>query len=82
MESIRKQQAKRQIEWCRDDIQFDNKMLGGWNPLFERHKKKCHEGKEDSNCETCRLWKEVIQNAKDDIVEQKKQIREVLRGER
>lgn len=77
----RKMMAKRTIEWARDDIKFNASCEAEWKTMLKRHLDRKHEGKYDPSCETCRLWKEIIEGAREETIKAKKKIQEVLRGE-
>lgn len=78
----RKHRAKQQIEWAREDIAWSTDMEKSWRKLLLKHMKRKHEGKYTAECEICKLWKEIIENEKANRIASKRQIQEVLRGER
>ena len=77
-----KHHAKQTIVWAREDIQFYNHCDTEWRKLLMAHINRKHEGKFTPECSICQQWKEIIEGNKACIVDAKKTIQEVLRGER
>ena len=77
----RKHWAKQRIEWDREDIKWSEGMEKTWRKHLAKHIKK-HDNKWREDCKICRLWKEIIENEKASRANSKKEIREILRGER
>lgn len=78
----RKHHAKQQIEWAREDIKWSTDMEKSWRSLLVKHVQRKHEGKWTGECEICKLWREIIENEKQNRIASKRKIQEVLRGER
>ena len=78
----KKHWAKQKMEWAREDIKFYEDSVKTYRRLCKKHCEKKHDGNFEKDCETCRLFKEVADGAKDLVIKSKKEIQEVLRGER
>lgn len=73
---------KQKIEWSREDVKFYSECYNNYVKLFKQHCCKKHNGQYDEKCERCGLWKELILATRENIRSSKREIREVLRGER